>query len=584
MTKLEKKNKKITYRTNKKIIAAAVLSAALLTGQIQPVTAQSESSVIKLSSLIPDNITIDSPVALSEISLPGSEYGTLSWVDSSCVPSSRVESFEVVFRPSGAVDLSRISGWDGESDAIYSTVTVVVSSMSEEYDEYEEEEEISENSGEETETPEEDGAEADDGDSYGGEETPSDMPEQDAEETKEPETDTDTGVTPETSEAPEETEETEKAPEETEETEKAPEETGETEKAPETTEEAEGSEGAEKVPEGTEDAEKTEDPNENGTAEEQVNPSKVAPEAGDTPDSSEETDTGENPEATEAPEQGEAPDDTKTEETENIFDRPIERPEDDKRPATVEDNLSAEEQEQLAEENHSCNGIYVSGIHLPWYVQFRASNGDSYEFTNEEEANIFKSYEFELWDLKNDTEYSIPDGEYISVTVPVKSGYEYTIEHLLDNGSMETIIPSVDGDTMIFSTHSFSPFGIAGSKPLVGGDISDNSYQNKTTPAAQATAVPAKKPSGSTTSNGSSSQQNGSQSSGSNMQQSAGQTSGSGSGAGTASDTSYQNQNGESNSSQSVNTGDNTVIYPFVILVIAAVLIIGIVVFLKKRK
>lgn len=71
-------------------------------------------------------------------------------------------------------------------------------------------------------------------------------------------------------------------------------------------------------------------------------------------------------------------------------------------------------------------------------------------FTNEEDAAIFKSYEFELWDTQKNTEYEIPDGEYISVTVPVKAGYTYSIEHLLDNGAMETIIPSVDGDTMSF--------------------------------------------------------------------------------------------------------------------------------------
>lgn len=57
------------------------------------------------------------------------------------------------------------------------------------------------------------------------------------------------------------------------------------------------------------------------------------------------------------------------------------------------------------------------------------------------------------------------------MTVPVKAGYTYSIEHLLDNGAMETIIPSMDGATMTFSTHSFSPFGIAGSKSLVGPEL-----------------------------------------------------------------------------------------------------------------
>ena len=102
---------------------------------------------------------------------------------------------------------------------------------------------------------------------------------------------------------------------------------------------------------------------------------------------------------------------------------------------------------------------------------------------------IFQSYEFELWDLQNNTEYEIPSGEYISVTVPVKEGYQYTIEHLLDNGATETIIPSVEGDMMVFSTHSFSPFGIAGSKQLVGPNSGSDS-QTATPTAAPVTVTP----------------------------------------------------------------------------------------------
>lgn len=132
--------------------------------------------------------------------------------------------------------------------------------------------------------------------------------------------------------------------------------------------------------------------------------------------------------------------------------------------------------------NHTCDGITVSGVNLPWYVQFRVSSGDSYQFTNESDAMIFQSYEFELWDLKNNTEYEIPNGDYISVTVPVKSGYQYTIEHLLDNGATETIIPSVENGIMVFSTHSFSPFGIAGSRQLVGRSGNDTDDTDAVTP------------------------------------------------------------------------------------------------------
>lgn len=110
------------------------------------------------------------------------------------------------------------------------------------------------------------------------------------------------------------------------------------------------------------------------------------------------------------------------------------------------------------------------------------TSGENYEFKNEDNATIFQSYEFKLWDLKNNTEYEIPDGQYVSVTIPVKEGYKYSIEHLLDNGATETIIPSVNGSTMVFSTHSFSPFGIAGFRPIVGEDIANGAYGDGSTP------------------------------------------------------------------------------------------------------
>ena len=38
-------------------------------------------------------MTVEQPVPLSEISLPSSEYGTLSWADESSVPSERAQSW-----------------------------------------------------------------------------------------------------------------------------------------------------------------------------------------------------------------------------------------------------------------------------------------------------------------------------------------------------------------------------------------------------------------------------------------------------------------------------------------------------------
>ena len=254
----------------------------------------------------------------------------------------------------------------------------------------------------------------------------------------------------------------------------------------------------------------------------------------------------------------------------NIFDNPVLPDDKDDRPTDAEDSLSDEEKEERAALNHTCDGITVSGVNLPWYVQFRVSSGDSYQFTNESDAMIFQSYEFELWDLKNNTEYEIPNGDYISVTVPVKSGYQYTIEHLLDNGATETIIPSVENGIMVFSTHSFSPFGIAGSKTLVGEEIEDGSYSSGTTTTASTTVSPTTASSSTTTAANSST-------SGTSVQSSADQS-------GTDNSTSDQGTQSGSRSVKAVSTGDSTPILPFVIIGIAAAVIVAVLVYLKKRK
>ena len=122
-------------RKNVQFFAAAALTAALVTGQFTYVPVMAESTAeVQASSLIPDNVTVEQPVPLSEISLPKSDYGTLAWVDSSSVPSKRVQSYDVVFRPYNTADLAKFSRWDGKSDAIYSSVTVVVSSFSKDTD------------------------------------------------------------------------------------------------------------------------------------------------------------------------------------------------------------------------------------------------------------------------------------------------------------------------------------------------------------------------------------------------------------------------------------------------------------------
>ena len=561
-------------KRNVQVLAAAALTAALIAGQIQPLPVQGSSEQIQVSSLIPDNVTIEHPVPLSEVSLPGSDYGTLSWVDSSSIPSGRVQSYDVVFYPYDSSDLAKISGWDGVSDGIYSSVTVVVTNP--------EGSEVAEDTGEndysDEEYTEESGGDSYD-DSYSGEESGGGFYEegQESESTGE-ESETEITEEPEITEAPEA--EATPEPEETPEITEAPgaEATPEPEETPEITEapEAEATPEPEETPEITEAPEAEETPEPEETPEITETP-EATPEATPTPEITETPAATPTPEAAETPEVSVTPDPAEEpEEDKNIFDRDKES-EKDTRPDEFEDDLTEEEKAAAAAENHTCNGISVSGINLPWYVQFRVSSGDDYEFTNETEANIFKSYEFELWDLKNDTEYHVPDGEYISVTVPVKAGYEYTIEHLLDNGAMETIVPSVDGSTMVFSTHSFSPFGIAGSKPLVGEEIASDGYED--TSESQATATPSAAASSAAennrTENTVTSAASGSDNSGS---QSSSQTTAD------QNETDTSVQEDSSDSTDAVNTGDSTPIAPFVILAAAAVMIIAVIIYLRKRK
>ena len=546
-----KKNTKNTFGRSFSILAAAALSMTLIGGQAFPTYAGS-SSGIETGAMIPDNITIDTPTALANVALPSNEYGTLSWVDGSYVPQKRVQSCEVVFKPSAGADLSGLPGWDSVSGTLTGYVTVVVSSLdsaSEDTDNDEQKDSSQSDESYDTENSDKDSKDVSDkeiqqdskDENADQEDSSSDSSSADSSTDKNSDSSTDV---------------------------KDPAEEDKNEEDPEVTE----------VPDITVTPVQKDDSQNTEEKEEETAETTVTPAASDTGDNTEDTDNNKkenNSVITEIPEITENPD----ENTDNIFDRKDE-PE-DKRPQNAATDITETEMEAIAQQNHTCDGITVSGIDLPWYVQFRVSGGDDYQFTNEEDAAIFKSYEFELWDTQKNTEYKIPDGEYISVTVPVKAGYTYSIEHLLDNGAMETIIPSVDGDTMTFSTHSFSPFGIAGSKSLVGPDAGSDS---------SVTVTPAADTSSSDT-GASSSVDTSSDSSESTDEMDTSQDLSSGTAELT--DSSSQNdtessesedQSSQAKSKKQVNTGDTTQILPFVILFVAAAVVAGVVVFLKKRK
>lgn len=546
-----KKNTKNTFGRSFSILAAAALSMTLIGGQAFPTYAGS-SSGIETGAMIPDNITIDTPTALANVALPSNEYGTLSWVDGSYVPQKRVQSCEVVFKPSAGADLSGLPGWDSASGTLTGYVTVVVSSL--------------DSASEDTDNDEQkDSSQSDE--SYDTENSDKDSKDVSDKETQQDSKDENADQEDSSSDSSSADSSTDKNSDSSTDV-KDPAEEDKNEEDPEVTE----------VPDITVTPVQKDDSQNTEEKEEETAETTVTPAASDTGDNTEDTDNNKkenNSEITEIPEITENPD----ENTDNIFDRKDE-PE-DKRPQNAATDITETEMEAIAQQNHTCDGITVSGIDLPWYVQFRVSGGDDYQFTNEEDAAIFKSYEFELWDTQKNTEYKIPDGEYISVTVPVKAGYTYSIEHLLDNGAMETIIPSVDGDTMTFSTHSFSPFGIAGSKSLVGPDAGSDS---------SVTVTPAADTSSSDT-GASSSVDTSSDSSESTDEMDTSQDLSSGTAELT--DSSSQNdtessesedQSSQAKSKKQVHTGDTTQILPFVILFVAAAVVAGVVVFLKKRK
>ena len=563
--KTMKKNKKSAER-KACLLAAIALSAALFGGQLPmetlPVYAL-ESQDDTPGSVIPDNITIDQPMALADIGLPGIAYGTLEWADGSYVPDRRVQSCAVVLTPAQGVDLSNVSGWDAATGTVTGYINVIVSSFSEKADSF-----ADDTATEITGTP------------SGEYEENTELPTLGVTGTPAPSV---TG----TSDAD-----------------------GSDILVP-----ADGSLDAKDDGEDSSDADATtentiEDKKEDSQAEDSEDgnsedDSEKKSEDGEDQDmvSGDDADTVDQDDENQKDNSGTS--DEKNDNDNNIFDNPIEPDAKDDRPSDVEEDLSDEEKAARAELNHTCDGITVSGINLPWYVQFRVSSGDSYQFANESDAMIFQSYEFELWDLQNNTEYEIPSGEYISVTVPVKAGYDYTIEHLLDNGATETIIPSVDGDTMVFSTHSFSPFGIAGSKQLVGPDTGDTTEDSDTaetatpTPTVSAQTTPASgnqsvdmngnndnnsADTGSDNSNTDSNNNNNNNNNNSSTDaDNENLTDNSGSGS-SVTQTDSATDSASAKDSKTVNTGDTTTILPFVVLFLAAAVIAGVVVFIKRKK
>ena len=125
--------------------------------------------------------------------------------------------------------------------------------------------------------------------------------------------------------------------------------------------------------------------------------------------------------------------------------------------------------EMAAAYNHTQLGVSVYG-NLPWYVQFQVKLTDVGE-KRENGLEILLPYELKLWNLYTDSVYTLPEGETVTVTMPVPDveiDGEFTVFHYKSDGSVETIRPVINGNMMSFETGSFSPFSVAGSTVITG--------------------------------------------------------------------------------------------------------------------
>lgn len=128
--------------------------------------------------------------------------------------------------------------------------------------------------------------------------------------------------------------------------------------------------------------------------------------------------------------------------------------------------------------NRSNQGVSVVG-NLPWYVKLKVSfqeDVQTYEKPNVD--TIITPYEISLYDLMKDEAYHL-QGEKVQLTLPAPDPTLYNrlvIVHYTEDGGIEYITPIMGENTISFMTSSFSPFHIAGSKVLAGGNVVSGSY------------------------------------------------------------------------------------------------------------
>lgn len=246
----------------------------------------------------------------------------------------------------------------------------------------------------------------------------------------------------------------------------------------------------------------------------------------------------------------------------------------------------------LIDEN---TGVRVEGDFLPYYVDLQVSYNDELDqLPDAGIGQILSAYEIKLWDLKENEEYKIPEGNKVRVMIPLPenadSFSQLSIAHYLGNSEYEyytlpteeypgnlTIITIEGIEYLTFETVSFSPFNVGGSQ-LVGPGTqlpqSGSSSQNTGNNSSSGTSA-------GTSSTGNS--QTGSSSSGQSVIQPSGN---SGSQTSTSSSQSRKtgNQSSSSKVTRVVKTGDNAPIILYAATAAAALILAAVTFIIGKKK
>lgn len=150
-----------------------------------------------------------------------------------------------------------------------------------------------------------------------------------------------------------------------------------------------------------------------------------------------------------------------------------------------ENKPSESEKEPVGSLVDKASGIEVSGDFIPSYVEIRVTKNEAaQDIPDNRIEKVLNSYDIELWNLKTDSKYKIPDGKKVTVKIPVPGDAELfgtlIIAHYKpDKGEYEYFVPNqnlmIEDGYLIFETDSFSPFNVGGGNQLVGiGTTSPN--------------------------------------------------------------------------------------------------------------